>query len=209
MRLNCRTFVLLVGVLMWLPAHADWLVNTGGNETGEPWTFSGSEYFAGRFDVGATHSINSIEGYFSNDREGDRGNILIGLHSASSNGDVPGTMLFSSSLSVDADAALDWYGVFNLGWLVTPGRYWVSFVPQAGINGVFPGEAPSPLLSYATPDPVNSDWIDSADWKVGVRIDADVQRNYVPEPKSGAVFAIALVALFIRRRVQKAIGVTC
>ncbi|MBN9695486.1 MAG: hypothetical protein J0L85_06775 [Zoogloea sp.] len=179
-----------------LPAMAAYIVDTGPGIRGEPWSFEPAQYFAGEFSLNAWQSIHAIEGYYSN-IENTSGTVTIRLHR--DGGNTPGEILFSHAHALPAASSLDWYGLSGLDWLVGPGTYWVSFEPDSGIKGIYPGKAPNPMDEYAQHSgggwldwgPDRFDYLD-----LGVRIDATA----IPEPAPLTLALTGLVGMAAARR---------
>ncbi len=174
-------------------ANASLIVDTGTPNNSPDWFFSNAQYFGAEFNINDTYSINSIEGYFSNEWGGDS-SVTIGIHS--DDGNTPGTLLNSATFAINASAQLDWYGVNALNWTLISGTYWVSFVPGSNIDGKMPGTAPSPMGEYAKGG--SNGWIDfGSDYfdhlGIGIRIDATT--SPVPEPATMMLFGLGLLGL--------------
>lgn len=196
MRTLQRLGTAMLILLPSLPAAAAYIVNTGPGISGEPWSFEPAQYFAGEFSVSTGQNIQSIEGYYSN-IENAPGSVTIRLHQDA--GNIPGSVLFSQRHALPGASGLDWYGVFGLDWLISPGTYWVSFEPDSGIKGIHPGKAPNPMDEYAQHS--GGGWLDRGrnyfDYlDLGVRIDATA----IPEPATLTLAAAGLAAMALGRR---------
>ncbi len=116
--------------------------------------FWSGQSFGGRFSIDDPYSITSIEGYFRNvdsNNNSPAGIVELNLHlddGVANDVPGPGTILYSTQISMDANAPLDWYGAFDLNWLVDAGTYWVTLFPDSNIDGNQPGYAPNPLDYY-------------------------------------------------------------
>jgi hypothetical protein len=178
-------------------AQAANVVDTGSNPSGPGIAFNSDRAYAGEFSLLGDSIINSIQGYFSTTVGS------VGISVLSNAGDVPGSVLFSTSLSTTVGGAA-WNGVSGLNWSLAAGDYWVAFTPDYGntLNTapVMPGDAPYPLEAYAHTQ--YGTWFSSPD-NVGVRIDATVAAP-VPEPAGIAMYALGLAGLAVvaRRRKQ-------
>jgi hypothetical protein len=133
-------------------AHAVVIVDTGTPTGTDLYRFASVQYFGGEFTIATTYSINSLEGYISNDL-GSAGSVSAGIYG--DGGDSPGALLFSASFALTSYAKENWYGTFGLAWVLDPGTYWVAFVPDSNIEGVQRGDAPEPLFSDFN---FNGDW---------------------------------------------------
>jgi|GEM_PF-1050939 len=156
---------------------AAYVVDTGQPDESINWLFNDEQYFGGEFSIDNNLIINSIEGYFSNNHAtiGQDGVVTIGIHE--DGGNIPGTVLYSVQINIGADAIPDWYGATGLNWALSAGTYWVSFIPDADIDGVMPGLASNPLDEYALGSILTPGWQDRGpdSWdhlQLGVRIDA-------------------------------------
>jgi hypothetical protein len=132
---------LLAGPIL---AHAAVIVDTGTPTGTDLYRFASIQYFAGEFTIATTYSIDSLEGFISNDL-GAAGNVSAGIYG--DGGNSPGAPLFSASFALSRYARENWYGAFGLAWVLGPGTYWVAFVPDSNIEGVQRGGASSPLFS--------------------------------------------------------------
>lgn len=207
--------VLAVCLTVSLPSQgaAGTIVDTGTPSGDNPWGFGLGvfhQYFAGEFTIADAYAITSIEGYFGN-QHGTDGTVDIAIHD-DDGGYMPGTILFSASTPLDGGALIDWYGVSGLNHVLTPGTYWVSFIPSQEVSGSMPGTAPNPLLHYAQGASPNG-WMDPLDfvWKddpfyfdyvdVGIRINGDRVSTSVPDSAStlGLFLGVALVGLVAQR----------
>jgi len=188
--MNTVLAVLAVGLLAGpMSAHAVVIVDTGTPTGIDEYRFAESQYFGGEFTIASRYSINSLEGYVSNDL-GAAGNVSAGIYS--DGGNSPGALLFSSSFALTRFAHENWYGAFGLSWALDPGTYWVAFVPDSNIEGVQRGDAPFPLFS---------DFNFEGDWQSnnccggqGWRINASLPSipKPVSEPTTLALFGLGL-----------------
>jgi len=161
-------------------ANAVTIVDTGTPDGSINFGFWSGQSFGGRFSISDPYAITSIEGYFSNvDSRFDSpaGFVELNLHlddGAGSGIEPPGTVLYSTLISLDANAPLDWYGAFGLNWSVDPGTYWVTLIPDSSIDGIQPGYVPNPMDYYVRCDFENCSHGSAGEHMVGFRIDAAV-----------------------------------
>lgn len=180
--------------------QAAFIVNTGTPTENRVFSFGQGQYFAGEFAINNSYTLNTIEGYLSNDFSLSSGTVDVSLHS--DGGVIPGGILKTQTFSLGASARMNWYGVSNLGWTLSQGTYWVSFKPTSGIAGGMQSGAPNPLSGYAFFSGFNSQWNEFNDARVGFRIDASSAP--VPEPATMALFSVGALGMgFIIRRKKK------
>lgn len=180
---------LLAGPIL---AHAVVIVDTGTPTGSDLWRFVSTQYFAGEFTIASTYSINSLEGFISNDL-GPAGNVSAGIYG--DGGNSPGALLFSASFALTRYARENWYGASGLAWVLDPGTYWVAFVPDSNIEGIQRGDAPFPLLSDYN---FGGSWqSDNCCGGQGWRINASLPSipPPVPVPAALPLFASALAAM--------------
>jgi len=83
--MNTVLAVLAVGLLAGpMSAHAVVIVDTGTPTGIDEYRFAESQYFGGEFTIASRYSINSLEGYVSNDL-GAAGNVYAGIYSDGGN----------------------------------------------------------------------------------------------------------------------------
>jgi hypothetical protein len=139
------------------------------------WSFDPGQYFAGEFSTTDTYTVQGVEGYFSNQLSiHSSGVVTIGIHA--DGGNIPGALLFSSTVNLAA-GAVGWFGV-SFNQLLGPGTYWASFTPSPGILATMPGRAPNPLAEYALGQ--YGGWLDRGadswdDLDLGIRVSGDLQ----------------------------------
>jgi PEP-CTERM putative exosortase interaction domain len=188
--------LILTSVFLSNAPKASYIVDTGSNSAGINYLFYSGQYFAGRFSINSSQTINSIEGFFSNEL-GSAGSVAIKLYSDLGNGsNIPATELFSTTINLADLASLDWYGASGLGWSIQSGTYWAAFEPSLDIFGIFRGGAPNPLTGYAAY--YNDNW-HSGNFGVGIRIDATAQSSNVPEPTAIFLLGFGILVAFANR----------
>lgn len=135
-------------------AQAVTIVDTGPGSSGG-FSLATTQQIAGEFTVGSPTTITSIEGWMFRPSNATTGSLFLGIAADNSvSGEIPGTLLFSSSFSLPANAINNagWYGSSSLGWLLPAGTYWVTFGSNsAGApQGAMPWPAVSPLANYSS-----------------------------------------------------------
>lgn len=196
------TVLTVIWMATSMPAMASYIVNTGTPSGGPGWSFYANQYFAGKFSIGESETVNSLEAYFSS---GSPGNVTYQI--LAQGGIDPGAVLFSQVAAVSS-ATLGWHGVFGLSETLPAGTYWVAAVPDANINGVEPGSVPNPMLAY---DQANlngyeagsANNFDFSYLKTGFRIDATPAAPTlasVPEPGSIALLGLGILSFAASRR---------
>jgi len=174
---------------------ANTIVDTGTPILNFPWVFDSGQYFAGEFTIVDSFVIQTIEGYFDN-FHGGLGTVDIAVHL--DNGNVPGAVVFTASTPLAAEAPLGWYGVYGLGEDLSPGTYWVSFKPSAGINGAIKGGAPTPMVDYARGSG-DYNWVHTDGVNIAVHINGDLVS--VPDSTSTLSLFIGVAVLgFVAHR---------
>jgi hypothetical protein len=173
------------------------VVDTGTPSEPLGYALTNTQYFAGEFSLAQNLVLDSIEGYFGT----KNGSVAISVHA--DGGDIPGSVLFFSTLATTAgDTA--WNGLSGLGWSLAAGTYWVSFAPNFVTTGnggdvSMPGFAPNPLAHYAISSG-NNTW-NSIGYDVGVRIETAAA---VPEPSALLMYGVGIIGMgFIARRKLK------
>ena len=197
--------LLVIGLMLSVPRPADAsaIVDTGtpvlGPLTG--WSFYTGQYIAGQFTIADSYYLQTIEGYFGNQYSSSPGSVTIAIHSAGPDNN-PGGVLYSSVVNLAAGVMFDWFGVSGSNYLLTPGTYWASFIPSAGIQGLQPGIAPLPLAEYAAGH--DGSWYENPlnfrdSLGAGVRINADLAPS-VPDETStlGLLAGVSLLGLAMR-----------
>jgi hypothetical protein len=201
-KLMLGVFVTCLILSLPSPSAATPIVDTGTPSGGPEWFFGGVEgswqHFAGKFTILDPYTIQSIEGYFSNQFTDDAGTVDIAIHEDGAN--APGAILFSATTPMDGRALLGWYGVFGLNQVLGPGTYWASFKPSDGMFGVMPGTPLTPMVDYAISNESTYDYNNhGARFAVGVRITDDVAS--VPDSTStlSLFMGVALLGFVAQR----------
>ncbi len=115
-------------------ANAALIVDTGAVENGTGWTLVDWQYFGGKFSINSAQTINAIDSYFN---VTGSGSLNFSIHA--NGGNVPGSVLYTTSDWYGAGSAMGWHGVSGLNWNLAAGDYWVSFRPDATFYGAVPG----------------------------------------------------------------------
>ena len=173
----------------------------GSIETGGVSLFS-EQWLAVEFSTSQTWEITDVQGWISASFPG--GAVTFALYT--DGGEIPGTELFSQTLSIDPAFFSDWHGPSGLSWIVTPGTFWLAFEVRSGssFDGAMQFPSTTPLINGAVAFP-STGWLDAQEVPgIGVRIlGEEANATPVPEPASLLLIGSGLFGLFARGRRRK------
>jgi hypothetical protein len=165
-------------------AHAVTIVDTGtpGATSGGQSLYSGN-WLAGEFSVGTAAVITEASGWIY--RISGANTAKVALYT--DGGDVPGSLLYSSSFTVPDGSVASWHGASGLSWAVGPGAYWLAFEVESGqtLYASMPGvtTTPFPLIHEAASTNQGGSWSGNDDMNIGVKVLGTVPAVApVPEP---------------------------
>lgn len=127
-------------------------------DTGQPSSnqfAASSRNRAGRFHLGSPFTINSIE---SRVMVAGAGNATVAVLSDASG--LPGTVLFATTVSLQASSTSGWQGTAGLNWSLPAGTYWVAMgtavapSPASGLTWEFCGSPTESNPVCVLPDPM-------------------------------------------------------
>ncbi|MEM6858063.1 MAG: PEPxxWA-CTERM sorting domain-containing protein [Pseudomonadota bacterium] len=183
------TAAIALGLFATQPASASTIIDTGpGPSEGGGFTLSPNQSLAAEFDLTQDYTITSVEGWISTlaDESG-----FFSASIFSDDGDVPGTVLFSSQFEGPTLLSYEWRGVYDLDWSLAAGSYWVVFSGEPGSRAFMPFPSPNPLDNGAFK--TDGPWVAEDNIKIGVRIRGAVAP--IPEPSAWAMLLLGLGAV--------------
>lgn len=174
-----------------LSAQAQVVVNTGpgDNNTGG-WSLYSGQSLAGLITLDSQITIGTVSGWMNV----DGGTVGFAIYSDVS-GILPGTSLYSATVSFEPTSAPEWKSATGLNWTVAPGNYWVVF-DGSQASGSMPWGVASPLAAYAGYHP------DTGWYNYNEQLNFGVQVVAVPEPETYALMlaGLGLMGAIARRR---------
>ena len=189
MKKSALSVIWAMGLFTFQPAYAAEFVDTGpGPEGPTGWTLNPSQSLAAEFVLGQDSTITSVEGWIASIIDGS----LFTASIFSDGGNVPGSVLFSSSFSGGAPGTGQWQGAYGLSWNLAAGTYWVGFSGQNGL-GTMPNPSANPLGNEAFT--FEGNWVGFDDLSIGARVTGNQGFNNpntgaVPEPSTWAMLIL-------------------
>ena len=169
MRPMILTILMMTGSLaVPLPSGAATIVDTGPGPTD---SFAASldpfQWLAAEFTTSDTWLVTDVQGWIRPFGAGDVAFVLY-----SDGGDIPGTEIFSQSLTIDPSGQAGWIGPAGLTWSIAPGTYWLAFEVRDGSSFLGAIDVPStnPLGNEAFKSGRPLEWNDQDDLSLGLRI---------------------------------------
>ena len=189
MKKSALSVICAIGLFTFQPAYAAELVDTGpGPEGPTGWTLDPSQSLAAEFVLRQDSTITSVEGWIASILDGS----LFTASIFSDGGNVPGSVLFSSSFAGGAPGTGQWQGAYGLSWNLAAGTYWVGFSGQSGL-GSMPNSSANPLGNEAFT--LEGNWVGFDNLSIGARIRGNQGFNNpntgaVPEPSTWAMLIL-------------------
>jgi hypothetical protein len=202
-----RTPVLALFAIMATPAHAVPILDTG---IPSGTTFQTTSTRAAQFTLSGSATIQAVSSWQQVTAGGLAFYRLYG-----DNAGLPGTQLFSTSITLQPTGSIVWVGPTGLNWSVGPGTYWVSFEAtgqttrvRRPLSDTDPATLP-PNPAALEASKFGADAFDpSAPWlqagaRTGWRVEGVLAQS-VPEPGTVGLFAVGLMGLASAMRRRRA-----
>lgn len=140
-----------LAILMFVASHANaaLIVDTGTpNQSSLGSILTANDYFAGQVAFSQDSTINSIQTYLTLDVPSGfaTDSFSVALYSNTVNNTV-GSLI--NSFTANYSGTAGWNGVYNIGQLVSAGKYWVAFEGDSSGASYIAPDAPNPLALTA------------------------------------------------------------